>query len=326
MPEAKNLLPTPSDRKRTLSAAGTPPGGAGHYILSLPERAVRSATALAAGLLRELGDVALPASLRRTKLYQNLVEGTLRFLIEHVGEVEGAYPAEGKLAEDFAVRRAAGNGIEFVGILTFRASPVWVLAALADLSGAGRQLVQEIAGSLQREGLLEPGRRFETVDQMLDGLEKTAGRLADTVNTPPLDVPGLRREWEEIRRSAASIPPRNFPTPETLRRNWEELQREAMTQGQSVFQLSSLLALAALARVPENVLWLSRCARSAARRTGTLFAETLLHHYAATLEDIRREGYLAFWSRELRPYLRGAAAAFSPRRASLTERFLRQRE
>ena len=119
------------------------------YLLSVPERAVRSVSALAAGLVREIGNVALPGSLRRTRLYQNLVEGTLRFLIEQVGGVEGAYPAEGRLAEDFAVRRAAGNGIEWVGILAFRASPVWVLAALADLSGAGRHLVQQIAQTLQ---------------------------------------------------------------------------------------------------------------------------------------------------------------------------------
>ena len=35
-----------------------------------------------------MGDVALPAALRRTKLYQSLAEGTLRFLIEQVGEVD----------------------------------------------------------------------------------------------------------------------------------------------------------------------------------------------------------------------------------------------
>ena len=74
------------------------------YLLSLPERAIRSATAMSAGLLREVGDAALPRQVRGTKLYQNMVEATLRFLIEQVGEVEGAYPAEGKLAEDFAKR------------------------------------------------------------------------------------------------------------------------------------------------------------------------------------------------------------------------------
>src|SRR5262245_3773110 len=97
------------------------------FLLSLPERVLRSTTALAAGLLREIGEVTVPLSIRRGRLYENLVHVTLRFLIEQVGGVEGVYPGEEKLAEDFLVRRTAGNGIELIGILAFRASPVWVL-------------------------------------------------------------------------------------------------------------------------------------------------------------------------------------------------------
>src|SRR3954470_414539 len=115
-----------------------------NFLLSLPERGLRSATALAGGLLREVGDVAIPKTLRRSQLYRNLVDATLRFLIEQVGQVKDVYPGEEKLSEDFLVRRTAGNGIELIGILTFRASPVWVLAALADASGAGRFLLREI--------------------------------------------------------------------------------------------------------------------------------------------------------------------------------------
>src|SRR5262245_49887344 len=117
------------------------------YLFSLPERAIRSMTALASGLVREVGEVTIPLAIRRGRLYQNLVEATLRFLIEQVGQVEGVFPGEEKLSEDFLVRRTAGNGIELIGILAFRASPVWVLAALADASGAGRHLIREITGS-----------------------------------------------------------------------------------------------------------------------------------------------------------------------------------
>ena len=95
-----------------------------NFLLSLPERGLRSATALAGGLLREVGEVAIPQTIRRSQLYGNLVEATLRFLIEQVGQVKGAYPGGEKLSEDFLVRRAAGNGIELIGILTFRASPI----------------------------------------------------------------------------------------------------------------------------------------------------------------------------------------------------------
>src|SRR5215468_7442759 len=169
------------------------------FLLSLPERVLRSTTALAAGLLREIGEVAIPQTVRRSRLYQNLVEATLRFLIEQVGGVEGVYPTEEKLAEDFLMRRTAGNGIELIGILAFRASPVWVLAALADASGSGRYLIREISNCLKDEGLLDRETEFGTMDQMLDGLEASAGRLASTINTPPLDIASLRQEWRSVR-------------------------------------------------------------------------------------------------------------------------------
>ena len=299
-------------------------GASGRYLLSLPERVVRSMSALSAGLLRELSEVVLPRAVRRTRLYTELVENTLRFLIENVGQVEGAYPADGHLADNFAVRRFAGNGIELIGLLTFRASPVWVLAALADLSGTGRQLIREIAQSLKEEGLLAAGSDYETIDQLLDGLEGTAGRLAETANTPPLDVASLRQEWADLRREAAKIPTPHLPSGDALRRSWDDLQATAAAQGRPVFQVSTLMALSAVSRIPENLLWLSRCAKGAARRTGQIFAGVLLDHYSETMEEIRRTGYLAYWVREFRPYLKAAASQFSPRRVTLTERMLRR--
>src|SRR2546422_778250 len=139
------------------------------YVWSLPERLLRAISAVAGGALREVGEVALPDRVRRSRLYQSLVDSNLRFLIEQCnGRVEGAYSAEGELPKDFLIRIAAGYAIEVAGIVAFRASPVWVLAALADVSGAGRDLIGEIAEALKKDGLLEPGRSFENVDQLLD--------------------------------------------------------------------------------------------------------------------------------------------------------------
>src|SRR5207302_3414165 len=158
------------------------------YILSLPERVVRSLGALCGGLLREIGNVALPASVRRTTLYRTMVDVALRFLIEEVGQVEHIYPAEGRLAESFLLKRTASHGIELLGILAFHASPVWILAALADATGGGRKLIQEISQALKEEGLLDPATNFESMEQVLDGLEKTSGHLATTLNLPPVNL------------------------------------------------------------------------------------------------------------------------------------------
>lgn len=290
--------------------------------MSLPERVVRSLGALSGGLLREIGVVVVPASLRRTTLYRTMVDVTLRFLIEEVGQVEGIYPTEGHLAANFLLQRTASHGIELLGILSFHASPVWVLAALADVTGAGNTLVREISQALKDEGLLESDARFETVEQMLDGLEKTTSRLAQTLNLPPVDIAGLRREWETFRQEAQAIPPKRVPTPERLESIWDEMRRTAKEQGRSVFTVSSLMAVSALAHVPGNVLWLSRAAHSAARRTGKVLGEAILDHYVQALAEISRTGFAAYWAREFRPYLRAAALQFAPRHETLTERLL----
>jgi hypothetical protein len=293
-----------------------------NFLLSLPERGLRSATALAGGLLREVGDVALPKTIRRSQLYRNLVEATLRFLIEQVGQVKDVYPGGEKLSEDFLVRRAAGNGIELIGLLTFRASPVWVLAALADASGAGRFLVREITASLKTEGLLDQGAEFNTVDEMLVGLEASAGRLAATVNTPPLDVKSLRQEWNALRGDLARIPPRQLPGQQVLRDLWKEIEQEAGRQNRSVFQVSSLMAISAMKSVPAKARWLSASAGSAARKTGTIVAAILLEDYRSSLRQIRETGYVRYAVEQFRPYLFAAVSQFSPQRQSLTERLI----
>ena len=294
------------------------------YVCSLPERLVRSITGLAAGTARELGEVILPARVRRSRLYYSIVESTLRFLIEEVGQIEGVGEST-PLPSDFLMRRAAGNVFEIAGIAAFHASPVWVFAALSDLAGAGRELISEIAEALQKDGLLEQGRTFQNVNDLLEGLESTAARLAETVNTPPLDIAALRQEWDKVRNEASRIPRAALPDAHRLSTEWSELKREATRQGRSVLELSSVMAVAAVRSLPENARWLSRAARSGGWRTGEVLARGLLDHYRGTLSEIHETGYVNYWLREFRPYLRGAARQFSIRRLSTTERFLRAR-
>jgi hypothetical protein len=269
--------------------------------------------------------VALPPLIRRTTLYRTMVGVTLRFLIEEVGQVEGIYPDESGLAEHFIMRRTASHGIELLGILAFRTSPVWVLAALADLTGGGHKLIHEISDALKEEGLLESGGAFETIEQILAGLEATSQHLAMTLNMPPVDVPGLRREWETLKHELRGIPPSRVPALDRLESTWKDLQIAAAAQQHTVFSVSSLLAVSTLAHVPANVVWLSRAARSAARRTGEAIGGAILDHYAQALRDINKVGLIGYWTREFRPYLRAAAEQFSPERTSLTERIFRLR-
>jgi hypothetical protein len=293
-----------------------------NYLLSVPERLVRSVLGLGAGVAREVGEVALPDGIRRSQLYQNLVDATLRFLIEQVGGAEGIYDAEGALPDDFLARRTAGNAVEVLGLVAFRASPVWILAALADLCGIGRHLIPEIAGALKAQGLLDGDVHLASVDQLLDGLERTSARLAGTINAPPLDVAGLRKEWSALREEARGLQPAGLPSIDTISHLWNELKSESARQDRSIFETSSVMAVSTARALPDGVRWLTSSARVGATRTGQIFAAGLLDHYRQTLDEMREVGYLAYVNRQFRPYVRAAVGQFSPKRPTVTERLI----
>jgi hypothetical protein len=292
------------------------------YAVTLPERIVRSASALSAGVIRELMAVALPIGVRRGRLYRNLVDVTLQFLIERVGEVPTSEPQAEDLGRDFLLRRTAGNGLELMGILAFRASPVWVLAALADVSGFGRQIIPEIADALKREGLLAAGQSFETMSQLLEGLEHGAAQLAENVNAPPLDVASLRQEWKRFSATARRLPAPKLPTRVAVVGVWQQLKTTAEAEQRSVFATSSLLALSAVGSLPGRTRVLSRSALVVLGRTSAVLSEGLLDHYRQALSELSTTGFVAFGSRQIKPYSEAAVAAFSPERATLTAKLL----
>jgi hypothetical protein len=297
----------------------------GGYVFSIPERFIRSLTGIGGGAALEVSEVLLPIKVRRSRLYRATVGTTLQFLVNQVGQIQNtATKDQQSLPSDYLLRRAAGNVVELAGIVSFHASPVWVLAALADLAGAGRDLIEEITSALQAEGLLPAGRTFQTVDQLLDGLERTAGRLSDTINTPPLDVATLRSEWDELRRDSTQLTRAAIPVHQ-IYGQWRDLQSEAAAQGQSVLQLSSVIALSAVRELPENMRTLTRIAHIGGKRVGEWLTTGLFGHYRKSLGEIREVGYLRYWLREFRPYLDGVLQQFSSEHVSTTERLLNRK-
>jgi hypothetical protein len=290
------------------------------YALSLPERLVRSLSGIVAGTAREIGEVMLPARVRRSRLYSAVVGATLQFLIEQVAEIEAS--GAKALPGDFMLRKVAGNVVDIAGIAAFHASPLWVLAALSDVAGAGREVIVQISEALTEAGLLKSDQGFSNVNELLNGLEMTTAQMVQSVHMPPLNVAALREDWDKLCYEASRIPKAALPDPELIWAQWNELKQEAARQERSVLELSSLLAIAAVRTLPENARWLSRVVKVGGRRTGEMVAHTLFDHYRDTLHEIHSVGYVRYWLREFRPYFEGAVRQFSRERMSLTERLL----
>jgi hypothetical protein len=285
------------------------------YAVSLPERAVRSVTALGAGALRELCELGLPAGIRNSALYRATAGVGFRFFIQHVGLVRGIYSEEDPLSRKFVRRYAVGTSIELLSLVNFFVSPVWVLAALGDATRAGKTLFSEIGDALKAEGLLDADASFESMEQLLGGLERTSTHLALTVNMPPLDAAGLRREWEQFRGNMASIPQAQLPSAAEVKRAWNNLRSTSRELNQSVFSVSAAMGMSALAAIPSQLQWLSRSAVIAARTGGLVVGGVFLEHYTAASKELRAKGFAAY----SRPYLVAAVRNFLPEKQSSTE-------
>ncbi len=292
------------------------------YALSLPKRTVRSLSAVSGGLLRGVSHFVLPAKVREAALYRATAGVGLRFLIEQLGDVRGIYPVKDPLARRFVYRYATGSGIEMAGILTISLSPVWVLAALGDATQVGKTLFSEIGEALKREGLLEANAQFETMAQLLDGIERTSTHLALTVNMPPLDAAGLRQEWEQLRANLAMLPAARLPAKADVERAWSDLQRTSRELGRSVFSVSAAMGVSALSSIPSHLQWLSRSAIVAARTTGMVVGGVFLEHYARAARELQKSGFGRYCAKHSRPYVVAAVRHLLPEKKSWIERQL----
>ena len=134
--------------------------GRASFLVSLPERAFRAVAATLGGVLHETFQLALPRVVRHSRLYEATAKNLLRVTIELVGGVEPAAPVAGEFEPDagrLAVRKGAGNVVELGSIAAFGFSPLWILAAAADVTRGSRTYLDAFVGELVREGVLPEG-------------------------------------------------------------------------------------------------------------------------------------------------------------------------
>jgi hypothetical protein len=279
----------------------TPAPETSGYLASLPERSARALAALGGGFMHEAASLLLPASLRRSRLYQATVARLLRILIEGVGGVPGAFLAEPLPVNELMIRKAAGNAVELASFLAIGWSPVWLLAAVSDLTGGTRLYLQALVAELEASGALPKGTQIGSFEELLAALEGTSGTLADSIDLIPTSLGDLRATWEQLRQHAAEL-----PDADRLATLFADLQAAATREGRSLLEISALVALGAM-------------------RAGIQLGHThIFSYYRDTLQSISAEGLDRYLRRLSAPYLMGALGHLDRRRDSYTQRLLRR--
>jgi aconitate hydratase len=273
------------------------------YLVSMPERILRSVAAGLGGTLHETAALVLPRLVRKSRLYEATAKNLLRITVELVGGVESQQEAA---AEEFerspkklAIRKASGNVIELGSIFAFGFSPLWLLAAAADVTHGTRVYLDALISELKSAGVLAQDAELASVDDLLGALEGASGTTARLIDIPPLEVKGLKRSLADLRKDAKGL-----PTPPELAAVYLGLVTEADRERQSLLEVSVGMGIAFF---------------NSARKVGR---QHVLDPYTADLRPVREEGFSAYAWRVARPYAHAVARHFDPREASLTERGL----
>src|ERR671918_2370548 len=271
------------------------------FLVSLPERIVRAVAALVGGTVHETAQLLLPRLVRRSRLYEATAKNLLRITVELVGGVERA---RGEAASEFeqspkklAVRKGAGNVVELGSIFAFGFSPLWILAAAADVTRGTRVYLDALVDELKDAGVIAREAELGSVDELLAAFEGASGTTARLIDIPPLEVEGLRRALRDLREDAEGL-----PKPEELAAVYSALVREADREQRSVLEVSVGMGLAFF---------------NAARHVGR---QHVLDPYTEDLKPVRDEGFGAYALRVGRPYAQAVGRHFDVERRTLTDR------
>jgi hypothetical protein len=271
------------------------------FVLSVPERLLRSLVAAAAGAIHESAQVLLPRFVRRSRLYEASAKNLLRISIELVGGVEASSnPEPGAPApKQLAMRKGAGNVVELGSIAAFGFSPLWLLAAASDVTHGSRVYLQALTDELKAAGVISEEAAFDSVDELLGAFEGSSGTAARLIDIPPLELAGLRESMTELRDHAAEL-----PSPDELAALYRGLREEAQREDRSLLEVSQGVGLAFLLS-----------ARKVSR-------DHLVVPYREDWKPLRDEGFGAYARRISAPYVRAIGGHFTVERETWTERGL----
>ena len=292
------------------------------YTLSLPERYLRGLTALLGGMLHETTELLIPDFVKDTTTYNIFVSNLLRFTIENIGEVEGVYNAEG-LDGDYASRKLLGNVIEGIGIATVHVSPLWIFAFFADSVKGGKIYLKRLRAELIEKGYIDSENESDSIQDLLEGIERTTTSFAQNIDTPPLSRDEIMGNLEEIQDSIGGLFSKTGRVAGDVKDEISNLMQDfletASEEDQTLMELSGVMTLQVTNRAKKAIA----VATTVPQVAGKILYENILVYYSDTLSDINQRGYAVVASETIEPYGSAIIKQFSSEKETWTEKLFR---
>lgn len=288
------------------------------YGLSLPERTLRSTSALLGGMVRESAELLVPQAFRSSNTYRAFVEQSLDFVLEKVGGVAAEKEPEQAAVEGFVARKAVGGFIELAALPLLHVSPMTVLAVISDVAYGSQAYLAELSRELKQQGVIDQETTIDHTADLLEAISGVTSKTASAIDMPPLSVDGLRETIRQITEAASSVDPTRLLPQAEVERIWDEMHQIATQEQVSAMQVSSTITMFAMHKVGT----LGRGALSTITVAGNMFDKHILDHYAQGIREIHTKGLYATLAESGKPYIDALWWNFSSDRETLTSDLL----
>ena len=292
-----------------------------NYSASLPERTLRSASALAGGLVRESANWVIPSAFRNSKSYSIFVQQMLDFVVSDIGGVR-RNKAESKEqppeAEVDLARKTVGNLLDMTAFATFHLSPVTVLAVFSDVAYGSKVYLQELSDRLKEQGIIDQDTTIDGAADLIGALENASGTAVGMFDQPPISIEGLKKTLQDTQNAVAEIDPAKLLPVSEIDQLWTQMELAANEQNASLWDVSATISMVAL----NNIQAVGHGAAVSLELAGNMFNEHIIQHYWTGLREIEQEGLIPTLSKASEPYLEAVWTNFAMDRKTWTEQLL----
>lgn len=287
------------------------------YLLSLPERTVRSLAAVAGGTTSLLTDTLFPESLRGTTMYKIFVGDAQRFVIEKVAAVqrEAAAQPEAPQAENYMQRKIVGGALETAGLFAMHFSPLWVFAIAGDAAAGTSVFLQRLTEQLKQNGVIPENTQVTALADLLEAVHDTSRQSASAIDTPPLSREELGQLADDMMSGYGRMFTKATDLLPRMEEIWSQMERIADRQNISIDALSGVLTMDVAQWAKKGV----GAVLALGQTGGDLLGEHILDSYVNTLEKVSEQGVTEYISDRMTPFLQCAIGHFDPNKASWTE-------
>jgi len=267
------------------------------YLFTIPERMIKSFLVLSGGTAYEMMNFVIPKSVRSTKIYHATVNRIFQLVVEVLGGAKGTITNENFTGEEYVKRKATGNIVELLGLISWGISPVWFFAILADLTGGTKGFLEELVKEFKKQGIIDQNSHPKKIYDLLELIKEKSALLSENIDMPPLNQEQLNDFYENLKKKN-----KKMPENEELEVIYQDLQIISKDEKKSIFEISQLLFISL-------------------KNSGLKYSDDLLFsYYRETIKTIREQGMLKFMYIRFKPYLKGVGRNFHPDIEMVTDR------